>query len=75
MPNYDALTSFLISQKEPVITVTFTELDRMVNGLPASAHKHPAWWATVFTPMNMLISGWMPIVKPNRTSMLEWCGS
>jgi len=45
MPNYEALTDFLLTKNETVVTVTLPELDRIVGGLPASAHKHSAWWA------------------------------
>lgn len=43
--NYVALTNLLSQRSDPVIEVTFTELDRLVGGLPESARKYPAWWA------------------------------
>lgn len=42
---YLALTTFLDERSEPVVEITFTQLDRMVGGLPSSARKHAAWWA------------------------------
>jgi hypothetical protein len=42
---YQALTLFLIGKEEAVVTLSFSELDRIVNGLPASAKKYQAWWA------------------------------
>jgi hypothetical protein len=42
---YEVLTTFLVERSEPVVEVTFAELDRMVGGLPTSARNHAAWWA------------------------------
>ncbi len=42
---YEALTTYLVERSEPVVEITFTELDRMIGGLPASAREHAAWWA------------------------------
>jgi hypothetical protein len=44
MPNYRALTNHLSGRDEPVIAMSLSELDRIVGGLPPSAHKHGAWW-------------------------------
>lgn len=42
---YEALTAFLAERSDPVVEMTFSELDRLVGGLPDSARKHPAWWS------------------------------
>lgn len=42
---YEVLTEYLSGRSEPVIELTFAELDRLVGGMPASARKHQAWWA------------------------------
>ena len=42
---YEALTAFLDDRSDPVVEMTFAELDRLVGGLPDSARKYPAWWA------------------------------
>ena len=41
---YEALTAFLSDRPDPVVEMTFAELDRLVGGLPDSARKYPAWW-------------------------------
>jgi len=41
---YDALTDYLNQRSEISFTVSFAELDQIVD-LPASAKKHRAWWA------------------------------
>src|SRR5688500_11505188 len=45
MGRYDALTALLQARNDPVVTLTFAELDEIVGGLPASARKYAAWWA------------------------------
>ncbi len=43
---YEALTDVLRTKPEPVVELSFAELDRIVpGGMPSSARKHPAWWA------------------------------
>lgn len=44
--DYEPLTRYLKGRSEPVIELTFTELDRLVEGgLPGSARRYQAWWA------------------------------
>lgn len=45
MSRYDALTEHLLGSSEPVVRLTFEELDSIVGGLPDSAKKYGAWWA------------------------------
>jgi hypothetical protein len=42
--NYNALTGHLEKCDEPVVTITFSQLDDLVGGLPNSARKYQAWW-------------------------------
>ncbi len=42
---YEALTVFLMSQREDVVEIPFSRLDEIVGGLPTSARKYQAWWA------------------------------
>jgi hypothetical protein len=45
MSRYDGLTDHLRSRTEPVVELTFLEIERLVvGGLPASARKHATWW-------------------------------
>jgi hypothetical protein len=46
---YDALTEHLRSRFEPVVEMTFAELDRVAGGLPPSARRHAAWWSNTRT--------------------------
>lgn len=49
MPDYQALTGYLRSRQEPVVTMTFAEIERVVGQLPSSAKEHRAWWANSTT--------------------------
>lgn len=46
---YENLTTYLRSHSEPAVELSFTQLDRLVGGLPESARKYPAWWANSHT--------------------------
>ena len=46
---YEALTEELMGRTEPVVTLTFAELDRLVGGLPRSARTYQAWWPNTRT--------------------------
>lgn len=45
MSRYQALTEKLMTSSEPIVRLSFDELDQIVGGLPDSAKKHNAWWA------------------------------
>ncbi len=46
MSKYDSLHYFLKMQKNNVIILKFTEIEKILGfALPASAFKYPAWWA------------------------------
>lgn len=49
---YAPLTECLRSRAEPVVELNFDELDELVGGMPASARRHPAWWANSRTAHN-----------------------
>lgn len=45
MPDYRALTEYLRRQAEPVVTLSFAQIERIVGALPKSATTYQAWWA------------------------------
>jgi hypothetical protein len=45
MSRYAALTAKLLESDEHRLTLSFSELDAIVGGLPESAKKYGAWWA------------------------------
>lgn len=42
---YDPLRTFLETRTEAAVELSFSEIDRMVGGLPRSAYAHRPWWA------------------------------
>jgi hypothetical protein len=42
---YDPLRDYLAGHSRGEVRMTFTELERLVGALPASARVHRAWWA------------------------------
>jgi len=50
MAKYDPLTERLARAAGDTMTFTFQEIDELVNGLPASARQHSAWWANETGP-------------------------
>jgi hypothetical protein len=42
---YDALFEHLCRAGDGPVTLTFTEIERLVGSLPASATTHRPWWA------------------------------
>jgi putative restriction endonuclease len=49
MSKYAPLATFLRSQTQDTVKLTFAQVDELVNGLPASAKTSHAWWANVQT--------------------------
>lgn len=45
---YDPLSDMLRGRPEPIIEVSFRELERLIIGLPASALKPAAWWSNTY---------------------------
>jgi hypothetical protein len=45
MGRYETLTRVLRARTEPLVVLSFDELDEIVGGLPASAKRYRAWWA------------------------------
>jgi hypothetical protein len=45
MSRYDALTEILKARDEPLVRLSFDDLDAIVGGLPPSARAYRAWWA------------------------------
>ena len=60
---YAPIGGHLANIKEDTVTLTFDEIEDLIDGeLPASAHKHRAWWANTDTHSQALIwisSGWL----------------
>ena len=57
---YDPLRRYLTERTEPVIRLSFAEIERIIGGpLPASARRHRPWWANERSGSHVHASAWM----------------
>ena len=56
---YDPLAEHLLGQLGPLVTMTFESIEDLVGRLPASAHKHQAWWANESGGSHVQAHAWM----------------
>jgi hypothetical protein len=57
---YDPLRKYLAGRSEPVIHLSFAEIERIIGGpLPASARRHRPWWANERSGSHVHASAWM----------------
>jgi hypothetical protein len=57
---YDPLRRYLAERTEPVIRLSFAEIERIIGGpLPASARRHRPWWANERSGSHVHASAWM----------------
>jgi hypothetical protein len=48
-PNLKALTNYLLPRREPVVVLTFPQIERMAGPLCKSAKERREWWANSIT--------------------------
>ena len=59
MSKYDSFAQFLRGQDGPSITMTFDQIERIVDGgLPGSAYDHRPWWANRYDGKDAQNLGW-----------------
>jgi hypothetical protein len=57
---YDPLRAHLRDRGEPVVRMTFAEIERLLaSGLPASARRYPAWWANEESGTHVHARAWL----------------
>jgi hypothetical protein len=57
---YDPLKMYLRGRSEPVVHLSFAEIERIIGGqLPASARRHRPWWANERSGGHVHASAWM----------------
>ncbi|MBI3677296.1 MAG: hypothetical protein HY243_11855 [Proteobacteria bacterium] len=60
MSKYDPLSEFLKTQTTVQVPMTFAEIERVLGSkLPASAYKHPAWWANDEGKSHVQAQAWL----------------
>lgn len=67
---YDPLKRYLAAHADPVIHLTFGEIERIIGGaLPASARRHRPWWANERSGSHVHASAWMGVGR--RTTNVD----
>jgi len=57
---YDPLRRYLAGRSEPVVHLSFAEIERIIGGpLPPSARRHRPWWANERSGSHVHASAWM----------------
>ncbi|QYG93439.1 GIY-YIG nuclease family protein [Iamia sp. SCSIO 61187] len=66
MGKYDPLHDHLLACNEPVLQMRFTDIERLLgDDLPASARRHPAWWANETVEAHIHARAWLGRRVPN----------
>ncbi len=58
MGKYDPLDARLAQAAGETLTLTFGQMDELVQGLPPSARKYLAWWANETTGSHVQARAW-----------------
>jgi hypothetical protein len=62
MSKYEPLQHFLRSQREPVVTLTFTQIESILGReLPASARRYRPWWANEEAGTHVHARAWLDV--------------
>jgi hypothetical protein len=60
MAKYDPLHDYLASRTEPLLKLSFAEIERILGApLPASAWEHQAWWANETAGSHVEARAWL----------------
>ena len=59
MGKYEELRKRLQGPPDGAVELTFTDIDRVVGGLPRSARKHRAWWSNERQGTHVQCAGWL----------------
>jgi hypothetical protein len=67
---YDPLRRYLAERMEPVVHLSFAEIERIIGGsLPASARRHRPWWANERAGSHVHAAAWMGVGR--RTTNVD----
>lgn len=60
MAKYDPLFDHLSRRAEPVLRLSFADIERIMgDALPASARRYPAWWANERKGRHLHARSWL----------------
>jgi hypothetical protein len=72
---YDGLRTYLSKQSEPVVRLSFAEIERVIGQpLPSSARRHRAWWANERSGSHVHSRSWLEAKPPRRTANVDLNG-
>jgi hypothetical protein len=64
---YEPLSEYLSNQADPVVRMTFAEIERVLGRpLPLSARKYPAWWANEEAGSHSHARSWLDARRKTR---------
>jgi len=67
---YDPLKRYLAGRSEPVVHLSFADIERIIGGpLPASARRHRPWWANERSGSHVHASAWLGVGR--RTANVD----
>lgn len=60
MAKYDPLFDHLSRRREPVLRMSFADIERIIgDSLPASSRRYPAWWANEHDGTHVHARSWL----------------
>jgi hypothetical protein len=60
MAKYDPLHEYLATRTDPLLKLSFAEIERILcEPLPVSARKHQAWWANGLDGTHVEARAWL----------------
>lgn len=71
---YDGLREYLANRAEPVVRLSFAEIERIIGGsLPPSARRHRPWWANQHAGTHVHARSWLDAGR--RTANVDMNGA
>ena len=69
---YDGLRTYLSERSEPVVHLSFAEIERIIGRpLPNSARRHRAWWANEQSGSHSHARSWLEATPSRRTANVD----
>ena len=72
---YTSLRAYLYELSEPVVRMSFVEIERIVGmPLPRSARQYVEWWANESARTHVQAAAWLDVTRSTRKFNLRTCG-
>ncbi len=60
MAKYDPLRTFLETRREPIVKLSFSDIERILGSAPPKSARHyPAWWSNERSGTHAHAESWM----------------